>query len=177
MIVNRAGLADVLGVNVTTVDARIKRGMPYLKRSDGTRGNEWEFDTAEVINWLIDKAKAEAAPSGSDNPKDIQKELITRKLTAETEIAELELLKKKQQVVFIDDAVATTANAVTVLRQRFLTLPRRIAPLVLGETDEEIAKEIIEREVIDVLEELANNVDLTTNDLSEGADESDQTSD
>ena len=176
MITNRSGLADVFGVSLHTIDTRIRRGMPYKQKADSSKGLEWEFDTAECINWMIDRAKAEAEPSQIP-AKDLQKELITRKLTAETEIAELELLKKKEQVVFISDAIAATANAVTVLRQRFLTLPRRIAPLVLGETDEEIAKELIEREVIDVLEELANNVDLTTNDLSEGFDEGDPPTD
>ena len=52
--VNRAGLAEILGVSLPTVDAYVKRGCPYVSQADRDNGIPWAFDTAAVIAWLIE---------------------------------------------------------------------------------------------------------------------------
>ena len=50
--VNRAELAEILGVSLPTVDAYVKRGLPYVRQADRDKGIQWQFDTAAVIGWL-----------------------------------------------------------------------------------------------------------------------------
>lgn len=172
MIVNRTGLAEIFGVNLRTIDDRVRRGMPYVKKADQQQGTQWEFDPADCIAWAIEQAKQSVAPSGPDSEKDGMKELQRRKLLAETEQAELELARKKGEVVPVEEALSAISDAVTILRQRMLTLPRRVAPLILGETDEDVTKSLIEREVLDVLEELSRNA-LEADDLLGDSEEED----
>jgi phage terminase Nu1 subunit (DNA packaging protein) len=54
--VNRAGLAKIFGVPVADVDKWIELGCPYVKRSTG-KGDAWILDTADVSNWMIDRAR------------------------------------------------------------------------------------------------------------------------
>ena len=51
--VNRAELAEILGVSLPTVDAFVKRGAPYVSKADREKGIPWEFDTAAVIEWRV----------------------------------------------------------------------------------------------------------------------------
>lgn len=168
MIVNRKDLSAILGVTPPTIDARIAKGLPVLSR--GTSGQAAQFDTAEVINWMVEQAKqtADASPAEKDGMRELQR----RKLLAETEQAELELARKKGEVVPVEEALSAISDAVTILRQRMLTLPRRVAPLILGETDEDVTKSLIEREVLDVLEELSRNA-LEADDLLGDSEEED----
>lgn len=51
--VSRKGLSDVFGVALTTVDAWVKRGCPVVVRGHG-KGSEWQFNTAQISQWLQD---------------------------------------------------------------------------------------------------------------------------
>lgn len=161
MIVNRAQLAEILGISGPTVDARVERGMPI--KTKGKKGQQSEFETADVIDWHVKHRITKENPRGifaedqhDDPAKNSNRELQRRKLQAETESAEIDLAKKKGLVVLIEDAVATIADAVANLRAQLLNLPRRTAPLVVGETDVDIIKETLDREVNELLQELHN---------------------
>jgi phage terminase Nu1 subunit (DNA packaging protein) len=52
IVVNRSGLAAIVGVSLPTIDAWIQQGMPYLRRADRDKGREWQFDTAAAIDWI-----------------------------------------------------------------------------------------------------------------------------
>ena len=49
--VSRAGLAEVFGVALTTVDSWVKKGCPVVVRGHG-KGQEWKFNTAQISSWL-----------------------------------------------------------------------------------------------------------------------------
>ena len=55
--VNRAGLAKVFGATLAEVDKWVVMGAPYIKRAAG-KGDEWEFDTADVMNWKLDRIRS-----------------------------------------------------------------------------------------------------------------------
>lgn len=59
--VNRAGLARVFGAAVADIDKWLSLGCPYIKRAAG-KGNEWVFDTADVANWILDRARRGLRP-------------------------------------------------------------------------------------------------------------------
>jgi len=54
--VNRAALAKFFGATVADVDKWVEAGAPYIKRAAG-KGDEWEFDTADIANWRPDRAR------------------------------------------------------------------------------------------------------------------------
>jgi|GEM_PF-2345567 len=169
MIVTRASLAQIFDVNVSTIDAWVRRGMPSLKKSG--KGNPSEYESSACIQWRLTKQLEEALMSSgayqinSDQTSSHQasaQELKRRRLEAETIIAELdqekkmiELAEKKKQLVFIEDANANIIDAVTTLRQRLLTIPRRLTPLVLGETNDRTVHSKIEKEITDALADIS----------------------
>lgn len=161
MIVNRAELADVLGVSVVTIDNRIARGLPVERK--GREGKSYKFETSDVIDWhvknQISKDNPQGTPEGASNgsPPDLKQ----RKLEAETEISELErdkrrieLAEKKGLVVLVEDVVQGFANEIASLRAQLLNLPRRVAPLIVGEMHEDRVKEVLEDEIDILLTEL-----------------------
>jgi hypothetical protein len=52
VVVNRALLAELVGVSLPTIDAWVREGMPYLQRADKKKHQDWQFDTAAVIDWV-----------------------------------------------------------------------------------------------------------------------------
>lgn len=162
MKTNLSGIADALGKSIPTVKSYIKQGLPYEQAGD--QGSEWVFSIPTVNQWYIRREIEKGLPDlvTPNTPQDNAAELKRRKYEAETKIAEvdlekkeIELAEKKGLLVLIEDANAAIVDAVTTLRQKLLTVPRRVTPLILGETDERIAKELIEKEIIDALEDLS----------------------
>jgi len=150
MIVNRQQLADILGVTLPTIDARVAKGLPY--KTKGKEGRSYEFETKEVIDWILEQAEKSSAKSESDSSYN---EARRRKMNAEADLTEIQLAKEAGLVVMIDDAVNCISDAVSTLRTQCLNLPRRAAPLVVGETDEAIVKVILDEQVNEVLTELS----------------------
>lgn len=171
MKVNLSDLADVMGVSLPTVRAWIKKGLPY--EQEGTNGKEWIFETADAIQWKLNDELSRLGATFQSNPTETNaQELKRRRLEAETIIAELdqekkvlELAEKKGYLVFIDDANAAIVDAVTTLRQRLLTIPRRVTPLVLGETDDRIVCEKIEQEIADALGDVVRAYENEVNEI------------
>lgn len=148
--VSRRDLAAVFGVSLPTVDAWVRQGCPFDQR--GGRGKEWTFDTADVARWREERAAQDA---GGEETQDIDK-LKLRKLRAETQAAELQLMKDKGLVAPLDQVERTLSRALAEvqsnLRGRMIT---RLVTQLIGETDERRFKRIALAEVDEVLESLA----------------------
>jgi phage terminase Nu1 subunit (DNA packaging protein) len=54
-------LAKLFGTTLAEIDKWVSWGAPYIKRSEGN-GDAWEFDTADVSNWLVDRARRGLRP-------------------------------------------------------------------------------------------------------------------
>ncbi len=160
MIVNRTELADILGVSLSTIDARIKKGLPF--ESKGREGRSYEFDTAKVINWTIEQIKEQH--SNKVPLSDSFSEAKRRKLNAEAKKAEIELAKELGLVVMLDDVLPSFNEALMSLRTQLLNLPRRLTPLLLGETDEDVAKDVIEKEIDLILTEAQERIQVGLED-------------
>ncbi len=160
--VNRRTLAGIFGVSLPTVDAWVRAGCPFDQR--GSTGKEWVFDTADVGRWREERAAAEAGGA------EVQDEaaLRLRKLRAETQAAELSLLKESGLVAPLDQIERTWARILAEvqgnLRGAFVS---RIVPQIIGETDERTIRRKVLAELDVSLETLADM------DLSEEDDETD----
>ena len=122
-LVNGSELAEILGANAMTVRGWTDKKMPYVSR--GGRGREWKFDTAEVVDWLIDRAR------GGSTAADIN-ESKRRKAAADANMAELEVECEVMPVAWMQEIIGAQFE---VLRSRLWGLPGRAAPLVTNVTD------------------------------------------
>jgi phage terminase Nu1 subunit (DNA packaging protein) len=148
-VVNRAGLAEIFGVALTTIDTWVKAGCPVLQR--GGRGVEWRFDTAAVARWRTDDAAQRAK---GDVPDDADK-LELRKLAAETMVAELKLATARGEVAPVAEFEKATARLMATIRANVLNVAPRAVLRLLAETDETTFKRVLREELALALEQSA----------------------
>lgn len=151
--VNRAELAEILGVSLPTITSKVNKGMPYIQR--GQRGKEWLFDTAAVYEW--EKEQAILNVTG-DLLSVTDDELKRRKLAAETTIVELEAGKKRGDLIPKEEIEKNLSDMAIATRTRLLLVPRRCAPRLLGCTDEIEVRRLIEQEQLEALTDVSNMV-------------------
>lgn len=164
---NRAGLAEHMGISLPTVDRWVKEGMPVVQR--GSRGVEWAFDLSEVIRWWGDR-KVEAATGATDDLEEIEK----RTARAKMEKAELELAKAKGEVAPVREFERAQARIMAAIRQNVMNVTSRAVLQLLGETNETAFKQKLRAELTLALEQSAEaEIDLGEDDGIDGADEDD----
>lgn len=83
-------------------------------------------------------------------------EARTRKLSAEAEIAELELAKIRGTLCMTEDVVKAWESVLHACKAKFLSLPTKVAPVVANESDTSKVKNVIEQAIREALSELAN---------------------
>lgn len=83
-------------------------------------------------------------------------EARTRKITAEAEIAELELAKVKAVLVAADDVVEAWMDVLNALRGKLLSIPSKAAPMLAVESEPTACQGICEALINEALEELSN---------------------
>jgi len=149
--VNRAELAEILGVSLPTITSKVSKGMPFEQR--GGRGREWTFDTAAVFEWEKEQAVINATGDLSSVTDD---ELKRRKLAAETMLVELEAGKKRGDLIPREEIEKMLVNLVLDTKARLLLVPRRCAPLLTQLTSEQEIRDIIEEEQREALTDLSN---------------------
>lgn len=87
-----------------------------------------------------------------------------RKMTAEAEMAELELARIRGELVKTDDVVRAWDDVLRAMRAKLLAIPTKLASAVSHESDPNLCKSIMDKEIEDALHELANyqpSVDAT----------------
>lgn len=166
--VNRTGLADVFGVNVSTVDSWVKLNCPADQK--GGRGREWVFDTADVSKWLLQRARDDAG--GQDTQDDAA--LDRRKKLAAARLAELDLAKQMGALAPVDHMERVWSRIVAETTSAFRgAFVRRVASQLLGELDEREFKRVLLNEIDTTLETLAKMDPTEDDDADMDADGSD----
>ena len=164
--VNRAELAEVFGVSLPTVESWVRRSCPVGQR--GGRGRAWKFNTAEVRSWRDDDIRAQA----SDTANASFDQLKLRKLAAETEQAELDLARAKDELVPVEQFERAMTKAFGEVRAGMRNVvPGRAARRLLGETDETNFKAVLLEEIDHALEALADSDLVLEEDLDLELDE------
>jgi phage terminase Nu1 subunit (DNA packaging protein) len=151
-LVNRAELSKILGKNVSTIDAWVAKHMPVVER--GGSGKEWSFNTTDVIAWREDQLRDELSRFKPADNIELE-EARRRKLVAEAGLLELELNERVKQLIPREEIEQGLNHAFITIRQRLRTIPERIAPRLLGEEDERVARDILIDEIDDALLELS----------------------
>lgn len=133
MRLTRAQLADCLGVTPETLSGWVSDGMPRSVTGGG-RGIESEFESTEVIAWLLERERARAQRGSIDG--------ALRAVRLQRE--QLELAQAAGQVVDVGVAARAWAGAVVAARSELLALPDRLAAAVAGKHGIDIDRTEIE---------------------------------
>jgi phage terminase Nu1 subunit (DNA packaging protein) len=149
-LVNKPQLATIFNKSLYTIDAWLRRGMPFVERGDKT--TEWKFDSGEVGNWREEQAIAVAL----GNMGDVEiEEARRRKIAAEAGILEITLKAKQGEFIDRDEVETGLMHAYTMIKQRLRTIPERIVPQLMGESNEQYVREMLLDEIDDALLELS----------------------
>lgn len=79
-----------------------------------------------------------------------------RKTKAEADLAEMEVEKARGSLVTADDVARAIENDYLYIKDRFRTIPTRVAPLLVGEQNITKVKEILIHEIDDILVDLSS---------------------
>jgi len=78
-----------------------------------------------------------------------------RKMEADADLAELELLQAKKELVSANDVLNSWVEVLAAMRAKMLSLPTVTAPLIANETDIGAIQHIIEKQIHEALNELS----------------------
>ncbi|MFY9293345.1 MAG: terminase small subunit [Methylorubrum rhodinum] len=124
--VNRAELASLCGVSLPTVDSWVEKGCPYIER--GSKGREWQFDSAAVIDWRIQRAVENAVSGYADESGAVTKEEADRRRAVANAItAEIGADEALHAVVARHDAESDVAAFCQVLKTGLSSAVSKIA--------------------------------------------------
>ena len=153
-VVNRAHLAAVFGVARTTVDAWVAEGCPVLKRP-AKRGDPYEFDSAAVHAWLVERAVRAAAGGEEGGDTAALTAERARLAGAQADMQEMKNQEARGQLLPRDEVTAAVHAAFGIVRARMLALPTRAAPLVAGKRMLPEIKALLTELVREALQELS----------------------
>lgn len=154
MRVNRAGLADVLGRSENTITNWLSEGMPRVS-AGVVRGKSDEYDTAEVIRWLV--ARESGSNAIGEDGEVISFEAERARLTKEqADKVAMDNAVKRGDLMSVTEVAKHWAGLVVNAKTRLLSIPTKAAPLVIGARSLPVAREIIERFVVEALNELVS---------------------
>lgn len=142
-------IAEFFGVTEPTVDQWVRRGCPVVER--GSKGKQWKINTAQVSDWLRQRDIEQATGANLSD----EQELKRRKLAAETQKAELEMLRVKGDLVPLAQLERQLSNTFAELKTNLRNVPKRTATALVGETSEVRIKDVILAEIDQCLEVLA----------------------
>lgn len=96
-------------------------------------------------------------------------EVRARKTAAEAEMAELELLQRKGDLIPMQQVVDTWLELIASCRSKMLSMPAKLAPVVAVEDNPAVCKQIVEEQMMEALDEIARWIDDYADDA--GSDE------
>lgn len=159
--------AAILGVHRNTMAMWIQQGCPVEREADRRAGTPAGLDLAKVLRWREERA-AEAAIGGAED-QDFER-ARARKVSAEAQLAELEVAKATGRLVEIELVAKAVGEQFAAVRARFVSMGTKLAPLIAPDRTNEV-KALIDQAVYEALDELAYDRVLTIDGEAEGGDQ------
>ena len=165
--VNRQELADIFGYSLPTISAWVENGMPV--KSHGGRGKQFEFDTEDVLKWLLARERAERKAHTAATLKEGGEEITIDKARLRNEIAkaklsELELATKMELVRPIDMVAKVLSNEIANARARLLGIPSKLRPAIQLEVGAPEGTKKLVNEVERLILEALNEIKMSADD-------------
>lgn len=155
--VTKAQLSEIVGRDERTISRWQNMGMPVFQIGLG-RGNENEYDTQTVIEWLVQLAQQRG-----------EKESVRDRLDRiKGDREELALAKDLEEVVFAADLLERFEAAITAAKVELLnTFPENLASVLSARYGIEVDDQLIREPLETILIELSN-YDPDDDDPSDG---------
>ena len=155
--VTKARLSEIVGRDERTLSRWQNTGMPVLETGLG-RGNENEYDTQAVIEWLVQIAQQRG-----------EKESVRDRLDRiKGDREELALAKDLEEVVFAADLLERFEAAITAAKVELLnTFPENLASVLSARYGIDVDDQLIREPLEAILTELSN-YDPDDDDPSDG---------
>lgn len=155
--VTKAQLSEIVGRDERTLSRWQNTGMPVLETGMG-RGNENEYDTQAVIEWLVQIAQQRGEKESGRDRLD--------RIKGDRE--ELALAKDLEEVVFAADLLERFEAAITAAKVELLnTFPENLASVLSARYDIDVDDQLIREPLEAILIELSN-YDPDDDDPSDG---------
>jgi hypothetical protein len=140
------------------IDHRRMRQILTLVNPVETRGNRKYYLLRDVIPFALNYI------SGPDVIN--LNEERAKKMAAEAALAEMEVAEKRQSLIAIEEVIDSWGDIVNAVKGKLTSLPAKLAPVVAVENNPAICKGLIEEQINEALNELAEwiKADLLANE-------------
>ena len=145
-IKSNRGLADILGVNESSIRRAEEKGRIAIKRDD--EGNIDVEDAKKQWQMAQNAGKGDVALT-------YQRSRASKEFY-EFQIKKLEYEEKNGKMVELAKMETEAFTAARVARDRLLSISERVAPQLVGKTDIQEIKEILRREITTSLQNLTD---------------------
>lgn len=150
MRVNRTQLADVIGKTDKTVQVWLDEGMPRV--STAGQSGDSVYDTAEVIRWMIAREIGSVGEDGTVIVLEAERARLTKEQADKAAMVNEMMRGDTVKISVVAQIISTViVNAKT----RFLSIPTKAAPLLLGCKTMPQAREVLERFINEALNDLS----------------------
>jgi len=143
-----AGIGLLIGASRQKVNKHIKAA--------GIKAKNGKYEVRAVLEVIVENRKRDNKLLGSDPARIGQAEAKTRLISANAKMAEIELAEKEGRFVDIELVEEHLETVYTIIRQKILATPTKLAPSLVGIESRAEIQIILEAELAGVLGELAN---------------------
>lgn len=166
-LVNREELAGWFGVDPGTITEWRKQGLPRQSAAAGRGGDT--YDSEAVIEWYSQWRAQSLAIDDDGKVIDFDKERA--RLTKEqADKAAMANALQRGKLVDAERAAMLWANVLVNCKTRLLSIPTKAAPLVIGCKTMPQARDVIERFVVEALNDLVSTDPTADQRGAQGAD-------
>lgn len=131
-------------------------GVPHLEK--GGPGKKWKFELGPLNRWWLER-ELKKSPHQAGRMLTLN-DAREAKLSAEAQMAQLELGRMQDELVPISSVRPMLGQALTAVRGRLLAIPAKAAPVIRPD-DPNMAREFLDKMIREVLEELSDGaIDL-----------------
>ena len=146
MIVNQKQLASILGISARRVRQLQEEG--FFEFAGAGKGYALEKCVPEYIEYKV-KAEMGEGTLVSKEKEAAEHEKIKK------EISKLKLRKLKKEIHEASDVEHFLGEMLLNFRNRLLSVPAKLAPIILGEKDINVIIETLNNELLETLDELS----------------------
>lgn len=151
--VNKSELAEILGKTPQTLTTWQKNGMPIF--AEGRNGQANQYDTAQVIEWLIAReiGKLSIDQEGRVHDYELERARLTHHQANKTQLEE-EVLRGS--LIPEEIVLQVQGDMVSSFRAKMLAIPTKAAHAVIGLEDMSEAQDVLKQFIYEALKELAD---------------------
>ena len=145
----QAVMCEVMGITPRRIQQLAKEGI--IRKDPGGK-----YPFARTISEYLDFLRGNAKNAGQAIDFNAEK---ARKTKAEADIAEIAAAKAKGEVVDLKDVERNLEFVFAEVKSNMRNVPQRVAPRIIGETEEHRIKSAILDEIDQAMESMAEEID------------------